>query len=62
MSIFIVSKWINKTGAGFPTPILGLQGTVETQQIKSLKISKLKSGKNNMKFVFFSPWGLKIVV
>ncbi len=62
MPIYIVLKWINKTGAGNPTPILGLQGTVETQQIKSLIISKIKMGKNNMKFVFFSPWGLKIVV
>lgn len=62
MPTYIVLKWVNKTGAGNPTPILGLQGTVETQQIKSLKISKLKSGKNNIKFVFFSPWGLKIVV
>lgn len=62
MSIFIVSKWVNKTGAGNPTPVLSLQGTVETQQFKSLIISNLKSGKNNMKFLFFSPWGLKIVV
>jgi hypothetical protein len=61
MQIFIVSKWVNKTGAGNPTPILGLQGTVETQHFKSLIISNLKSGKNNMKFPFFSPWGLKIV-
>jgi hypothetical protein len=62
MPINIVLKWINKTGAGNPTPILGLQGTVETQQIKSLIISKIKMGKNNMKFVFFSPWGLNFVV
>jgi len=62
MQIFIVSKWVNKTGAGNPTPILGLQGTVETQRFKSLIISNLKSGKNTMKFPFFSPWCLKIVV
>ena len=61
MQIFIVSKWVKKTGAGDPTPILGLQGTVETQRFKSLIISNLKSGKNNMKFLFFPPWGLKIV-
>jgi hypothetical protein len=62
MQIFIVSKWVKKTGAGDPTPILGLQGMVETQRFKSLIISNLKSGKNNMKFLFFSPWGLTIVV
>jgi len=62
MTKYIVIKWVNKTGAGNPTPILGLQGTVETQQIKSLIISNLKSGKNNMKFVFFSPWCLNFVV
>lgn len=38
MSTYIVLKWVNKTGAGNPTPILGLRGTAETQQIKSLKI------------------------
>jgi hypothetical protein len=62
MPTYIVSKWVNKTGAGNPTPILSLQGTVETQRLKSLIISNLKSGKNNMKFLFFSPWGLTIVV
>jgi len=62
MSIFIVLKWVIKLEQEYPTPILGLLGTVETQRFKSLIISNLKSGKNNRDFPFFSPWGLKIVV
>ena len=62
MPTYIVIKWVNKTGAGNPTPILGLQGTVETQRFKSLNYSNFNMGKNNMKFLFFSPWGSKIVV
>jgi len=61
MPTYIVLKWLIKLEQEYPTPILGLQGTVETQRFKSLIISNLKSGKNNMKFPFFSPWGLKIV-